>query len=318
VSLAWRLQRFLDNHGVDYHSGKRAFITTCLSPSCRKEDHCYIWKSDGGAICFRCGAKWRWRWMVAAIAGCPIDRAHEAFFGSGAGGEIHKAIDLDKLFAPDEPPAPEAEPVIHMPYDFIPLSESERGISYVVKRGIWQAPKIFQYDLRYHSLMDAVVFPIKRDDVLYGWQARRIDPQEGQLRLISHTFAKSKFLLNYDYAHVMNRIVLVEGPFDCLHVDLRNEGFAGVASLGKGVSRDQIKLLLDLPAKEVYLGLDPDASEEVYEVMGRIGLGKKIYRVKPPEHRKDFGECQDEETLRALDKAMRITGPSDFLEVYFK
>lgn len=319
MSLAGTLQRFLDQYGVEYHSGKRAFVTSCLSPSCGKEDHCYIWKSDGGAICFRCGKKWRLRWVIAAIARCPAEQSYSIFFGNGAGDEILKELD-PKMFEPVdvEDPGSKSEPEVYLGPDFPPVYCSERGLLYLVKRGIEDEQSVHDFDLRYHAMMDAVVFPIKKDGAVYGWQARRIDPKDGELRMISHVFAKSKFLLNWDHARKYQKVVLVEGPFDCLHVDLKGYGYAGVASLGKGVSRDQIKLILDMPAKEIFIGLDPDAFEEVYEVVGRLGLGKKLFRVKPPEHRKDFGECTEEETLNALLTSQQVSGPSDFFELFFK
>jgi hypothetical protein len=317
MSLAWRLQRFLDKHGVTYSSSKRAFVTDCLSPSCGKEQHCYIWKNDGAAICFRCGGKWSWRRVVSIIANCHIQDSYSTFFGSGAGDSGVERLEVI-LDDPEEFSLEKGEPEISLGPDFVSVHLSPRGLSYLAKRNACDPEIIYSYDLRYHAMMDAVVFPIKKNSKIYGWQARRIEPKEGELRLISHMFSKSKFLLNWDFAKTSEKVVLVEGPFDCVSVDKRSHGFSGVASLGKGVSRDQIKLVVDLPAQDIYLGLDPDAAEEVYEVVKRIGLGKRIYRVLPPNGRKDFGECSHEETIEALYSSRPITGPSDFLEVYFK
>lgn len=319
MSMAGRLQQFLDKNSIEYHEGKRAFITTCMNPSCGKEDHCYIWKADAGAICFRCGKTWRWRWMVAAIARCTVHSAYSVFFGTGAGDEINKDLDPAMFDEPEVEELEEAEePEVNLGPDFFPIHHSQRGLEYVVKRGVTNASVLDDFDLRYHGLMDAVVFPVKKDGKVYGWQARRIDPREKELRLISHTFAKGKFLLNWDYAKTASKVALVEGPFDCVHVDLRKHGFAGIASLGKGISPDQIKLILDLPAKDIYIGLDPDASEQVYEVVGKIGLGKRLHRITPQAHRKDFGESTDEETLKSFQEAIPMAGQSDLLEVYFK
>jgi hypothetical protein len=323
MSLAGKLQRFLDKHGVHYHENKRAYVIACLSPACAKEDHCYLWKSDGGAICFRCGRKWRWKRVVAAIANCPIEEAHQAFFGRGAGGELEKPLEIDQLFGIiDEDEEQEEvfnEPVVVMGPDFVEAYWSAGAIPYLASRGLI-AEDIEHFDIRYHALMDAVVFPVKRNGIIYGWQARRVAPKEEELRLISSTgFKKGKFLLNYDRAKFFDRVVLVEGPFDCVKADLKGaKGVTGIASFGKNVSQDQIKLILDLPAKHIFLGLDPDASEEVYEVLRRIGTGKTVYRVWPPKHRKDFGECTREEVEAAIKAAVLITCPADLLDVYLK
>jgi Zn ribbon nucleic-acid-binding protein len=320
MSLAGKLQRFLDKHGVYYREGKRAFVTACLSPSCGKEDHCYIWKSDGGAICFRCGHKWRWKRMVAAIAGCSVQDAYEAFHGQGAGEEIAKPIDVDLLFhSEDQDEDEKPEPSITLGPDFVDAAFVTRALEYLVKRGVTEADLIGAYQLKYQAAMDAVVFPIMRDEKTYGWQARRIDPKEGELRLISQqSFSKAKFLLNYDRAKKFPSVVVVEGPFDCIHTEANDHGISGVASLGKNISHDQIKLILDLPSPRIYLGLDPDASEEVYEVVRRLGLGKTLYRIWPPKHRKDFGECTKDEVLAAVKAAVSVTSQSDLLDVYLK
>lgn len=320
MSLARNLQRFLDDHQISYRSGRRAFVTACLSPSCGKEDHCYIWKKDGGAICFRCGRKWRWQWVVASIGRCSPEDAYEKLFGTGAGEQLHQKVDFSGFckLGIEDPEREEELPILLGP-DFVPVVNSERGLLYLIGRGVDDPKLIEDYDIRYHAMMDAVVFPIKRHPRVFGWQARRIDPKEGELRLISHTsFYKSRFLLNWDTARKFEKVVLVEGPFDCLHVDIRDHGYSAVASLGKGVSADQIKLILDMPAKEFYLGLDPDACLEVYDVVSRIGLGKNIFRIWPPKTRGDFGECTKEETLESLAKALPVSSPGDFMEVYLK
>lgn len=321
MSLAGKLQRFLDKHGVHYHDGKRAFITACLSPSCGKEDHCYIWKSDAGAICFRCGRKWRWKWTVAAIAGCSVEDAYQEFFGQGAGEEIEKPINVDLLFdsQDEEEEEPQPEPTIILGPDFVHAYQVPRAMDYLAQRGVTDEKIIEAYELKYNAAMDAVVFPIMRDGKLYGWQARKIDPKEGELRLISQrSFFKSKFLLNYDRAKKFQRVVIVEGPFDCLHVENSERNITGVASLGKNISQDQIKLILDLPSSQIYLGLDPDAYEEVYEVIKRIGFGKNLYRIWPPSHRKDFGECTKDEVLDAVLSAIPTVSQSDVLDIYLK
>lgn len=259
--------------------------------------------------------------MVAAIAGCSVDKAYDVFHGEGAGEEIEKPLNAEQLFRSDDPDEEEEEkpqPTIVLGPDFIPVREAWPAIQYLHERGVADAKLIEDYQLKYNVAMHAVIFPVIRDGQIYGWQARRIEPKEGELRLISQrSFAKGKFLLNYDRAKTFKRVILVEGPFDCLHTEIGN-GISGVASLGKNVSQDQIKLILDLPSPQIYLGLDPDASDQVYDVIRRIGLGKRVYRIWPPKHRKDFGECTQAEVLEAVLSAVPVLSQSDVLDVYLK
>lgn len=313
MSLALRLKAFLDGR-VSYHETKKSYVTKCFA--CDKEDHFYIRKTNGRSICFKCGSKFNWKGLVSKVANVSSDKAYEILFGVGGGDliDLPLAVDLfekkiDEEFDLDKP--------IQMGLDFFPVEYSTEALEYLVKRGISDPQIIFNYDLRFHQMMNAVVFPISQEGIIYGWQARKIAPKEGELRLISAAqFNKSHFLLNWDRAKKMKRIILVEGPFDCLHVDL--PGYGAVASLGKGVSLDQIELILSSQADEIYLGLDPDASKEFYEIVNRLGLFKKCFLLSPPSHRKDFGETTINEVRDSISVAIPVSTRSDVLSVYFK
>lgn len=313
MSLASKLKQFLDDR-VSYYETKKSYVSSC--PVCGKADHFYIRKSNGRSICFKCGKKFNWRGLVGQLANIPSIKAHEFLFGEGGGDFIESPLDLD-LFSKREEEEVELDRPIQMGLDFFPVEHSEDGLQYLLKRGVVRPDLIFGYDIRFHHAMNAVVFPIKRDGVLYGWQARKVAPKENELRLISASqFNKSHFLLNWDRAVQSKKLILVEGPFDCVHVDL--PGYGAVASLGKGVSLDQIQMILSSPAEEVYLGLDPDASREFYEIVNRLGLSKRCYLVSPPKHRSDFGEATAEEVRESIRVAIPVSGRADVLSVYFK
>lgn len=313
MAFQQQLEAFLRGRKLDLTHTKRSWISDCVSPSCGKKAHMYIQKSDGRSICFKCGTTWSWVGLVSRIAGVSKQQARELIFGVGAGDVIDQALDpaLFEMAGNNERTSDEH---VTLGPDFVPVDRSDVAVSYLLSRGITNPRLILDYDLRYQGFMNAVVFPVRRDGRIYGWQARKISPKPGELRLISHTFNKSRFLLNYDRARTCKSLILVEGPFDCLHVDV--EDFGAVASLGKGVSQEQIKLILDSQAKDVYIGLDPDAYREVYEVFSRIGLGRKVLRVLPPQHRKDFGESSYDEVVDSIRNAVPMTG-SDYLEAYF-
>lgn len=315
MSLASKLKAFLDDR-VSYHETKKSYVTDCISQSCGKEGHFYIRKDNGRSICFKCGSKYNWRALVSQLAKIPIGRSHEFLFGVGAGDFVDLPLDPD-LFSRPVKDEPEKDTPIQMGMDFFPVEYSEEGLQYLVSRGMDEPSLIFDYDIRFHQAMNAVVFPVRKDGVLYGWQARKIAPKEGELRLISSSqFNKSHFLLNWDRAVKNKRIVLVEGPFDCVHVDVSE--FGAVASLGKGVSLDQMQLILSAPAQEIYLGLDPDASREFYEIVNRLGLQKKCFLITPPAHRKDFGETTRAEVKESIRSAIPVSARADVLSVYFK
>jgi hypothetical protein len=314
MSLAFKLKAFLDDR-VSYYETKRSYVTNCVS--CGKADHFYIRKDNGRSICFKCGVKFNWRGLVGSIAKVPANKAYELIFGVGGGDIIDLPLDpelFSRVYKDDEEPE---DATVFLGPDFFPVEYSDQGVQYLIKRGLNNPSLILHYDIRYHHAMNAVVFPVRRNGHVYGWQARKINPAEGELRLISSSnFNKSRFLLNWDRAVKTDRIVLVEGPFDCVHVDV--DGYGAVASLGKGVSLDQIQLILSAPAKNIYLGLDPDASREFYEIVNRLGLSKNCFLISPPAHRKDFGEATEGEVRTALRSAIPVSAKADVLSVYFK
>jgi hypothetical protein len=277
----------------------------------------WIRRRNGRAICFRCGSKWSWRALVSKIARVSMQDAYAVLFGEGAGDELEAPMENGLFDEREEEDSGEKtdRPILIGP-DFVGIELSPRGLDYLIRRGVTDPGTILAFDIRYHAMMDAVVFPIRHNGVTYGWQARKIAPQEGELRLISSRFNKSHFLLNYDRARIQKRLIVVEGPFDCAHTDV--QGYGSVASLGKGVSLDQIDLILRSEAEELYLGLDPDASEEVYELVDLIGLKKRVYRARPPEHREDFGEATMSEVEESMRVARPMVGATDVLEVFFK
>jgi DNA primase len=161
------------------------------------------------------------------------------------------------------------------------------------------------------------VFPISRDGLVYGWQARKVNPGPDEPRLLTKTgFNKSKHLLNYDKVGKLDSVILVEGPFDCVKV--AQAGFGSVCSFGKEVSQKQIAMILSLSAEKIYVGLDPDAYREADEVIDQICLKKRVYRVLPPKGKKDFGECSIEEIRASIDSATEVFSKSSNLEIILK
>jgi hypothetical protein len=315
MSFGIRLKSVLDRKGISYRENRQSFIFDC--PKCGKEGHFYVRKRDGGSICFKCGEKYGWRGLVSAIYKCSFRKADEIFFGidSGGGGESGvDTIDPSLLDGDQEAREPEITKISLGP-DFVPIERSSRGVSYLLSRGVSDPRQMIDFDLRYHGAMDAVVFPVKRAGMVYGWQARRIDPKDGELRLVSSKgFSKSRFLLNWDRARHKPSVFVVEGPFDCLKVDV--PGIGAVSSFGKQLSLDQVRMIASMECDRIYVGLDPDAADEVSVVSDRFLLRKQVFRAVPPSGKKDFGECDRSDVKRAIDGATLVESKADYLEVY--
>jgi hypothetical protein len=317
VNLTKTLAAFLSENGIEYAAGKKSFVTDCIDPSCGKEGHMYIRKRDGQSICFKCGTKWNWKWLVASIFGCSPNESYNVLHGRGAGDLLDQETPLDPdlmdpSFGKEKGRKRDPGTPIVLGPDFTPYHKSGEAMKYLDSRGVTNRDLLAVHDIRYHAAMDAVVFPVKENGKTYGWQARKIYPGLDEPKVITLPgFDKSKFLMGSGY---WNRLVIVEGIFDLLHIE-QADGLSAVALMGKQASLDQLKLILDSPANEIYIGLDEDAAEHIYDIVDLIGLHKKCFRIKPPLG-KDFGDCTPEEIEVAMDKALLTTAM--FLEVYFK
>jgi hypothetical protein len=314
------LKDFLEAKGIELSDGNpKSWVADCISPSCGKEKHMYIRRRSGAAICFRCGTKWGWKQLVAELEDCLVEESWSIVFGRGAEGKVDEwseEIEFGDTWE-DEDEAPEKPFTFGI--GFQPLEASERGLAYMASRGCLDPNLIVQFDMKWSRTLDSVVFPVKRNGVTYGWQARKVelkdgDLKPGDLRLLSMTgMNKSKHLLNYDYARTT--IAVAEGPFDAFKLCMG--GLGGVCSFGKQVSRAQVKLILDSPATSVYVAIDPDAVEAATRLIDLLGNSKKVLRIFPPEGRKDFGACTVEEVRQAVADAQEISSPSDRLEAFF-
>lgn len=317
MDLEIKLKKLIEDKGLDYKETRQSWVVDCINPACGKESHMYIRRKDGMSKCFRCGSSWNWRRLVADLEGCRPSDAWNVLFRGQSGNSLNK-LDILIDVEPDEHfENADDEPYIELSKDFVNVEESEAAIEYLQNRGVTDPHSIMAFDLRWHHGMQAVVFPISRDGLVYGWQARKINPKPDEPRLLTKTgFNKSKHLLNYDCARDKEGIVLVEGPFDCIKVF--QAGYGSVCSFGKEVSSKQISMLLASGAEKIYVGLDPDAYKEAEKVMDALCLHKQVFRVNPPKDKKDFGECSNEEIQAAIAQAIKIESKASNLEILFK
>jgi hypothetical protein len=324
MDLEDKIQKVLEDHGVRFKPNARSFVVNCPRPNCGKEGHCYIQKSDGRTKCFKCSTGWDAVGIVSEMTHCGRDKAHVILFGrSDTSTSLHQ-LDVGTLInagALETENLVQEVPLKSEPLgpDFVAAVHSDDAMRYLAKRGVTDPALIHRYDLRYHGFMHAVVFPVIRDGKYYGWQARVIPPRDGELRLITKPkFNKGRFLLNWDNASRAEAIVMTEGPFDCIKSDVK-PGVSAVCSFGKGTSDDQLSMILASPAKRIYLGHDPDAVDEVDKLSDILCVHKEVYRLVPPEGKKDLGECSREEVIHQIDNAQEIPGYlSGRLEVYLK
>lgn len=172
------------------------------------------------------------------------------------------------------------------------------GVRYC-SEGRWFAEK--------YDTTNSLIFPMWMNNKLIGWQSRLLyDPdkltddecavmnmpvdEDGDYvkppkYWTSPGLEKGRILFNYDWARTSDVVVICEGTFDAMAV-----GKCGVATLGKGVTERQIRLIMAYWKVAVLL-LDPgDADAEMRALMFKMQHLMPVVNVDLQGY-KDAGEA---------------------------
>jgi len=131
---------------------------------------------------------------------------------------------------------------------------------------------------------ERLVFPVKFNRELVGWQMRSIPGtfygDRPEIIKYYHLFPKGDYLYNYDEAIKYPHAILVEGIKKALKLPGN-----GVASLGKGLSSMQIQLLQRWPKITIMLDGEEDTQENARELVAKLQLGtSKVVNIDLREH----------------------------------
>lgn len=164
---------------------------------------------------------------------------------------------------------------VEIPGTVIPMSQLARSmpdhsaVVYMCYQRRYTLQMLDHYDVsfctyapRYPAAAGRVIFPIRMNGQLVGWQARYIgtaDWRQTPKYYGMPGMRKRVMLYNHDNARDMPFVVLVEGVTDC-HV----VGDTSVAILGKNLSQYQSTMVLNTwQGKPIVTIFDPDARDEM-------------------------------------------------------
>ena len=282
------------------------YVVDCTE--CGGKSKCYVNPKMGLYVCFKCGEKG------------PIKRLI---------GYMDHQNAFQQVYKPQELPSD-----VNLPGTLIELKfmeESHPAIAYLTRRGFDPRELSDVYGVRYCSegrlfagglfnTSNTLVFPMYQDGELVGWQSRLLytpdlmSPAEmeaaGFLRdedgdfvkppkyMTNPGLPKGRVFFNFDWAKQSDIVVVTEGVFDSMAV-----GRCGVATLGKGVSKNQVNRLKEWPM--VVLLLDPgDAQKEMINLTYDLGRDTHVLPVVL-EGYKDAGEAPRQEIwLQIADQAL--------------
>lgn len=288
----------------------------------------YVLKSSGHSVCWVCGRKWSLKAFLADLLQISFSQASELCRGvafldqrgpktekltlelpnEATGSLVNQELSDDDFEDPKKnDPAQDYKPA-YLDASFIDVwrAENPEGLEYLIKRGITDPAAWVRHQIKYHAGMRAVVVPVIMFGIEIGYQARFIEPVNPKFRMrTSSGLPRDKALMGFDQAQNAQAVVVAEGIFDFLKADRCQEDVAAIATMGKVVTKRQIELIEGLPAKEIYLALDRDAADLIGEIAEGL-KNKEVFRLLPPDHRGDLGECQPEEIIEAIKSAPRI------------
>jgi hypothetical protein len=309
------LKELIQGGGVSFKETPRSFIFAC--PRCHKKK-LYIHKIEGFFCCFRCreidGFKGRAEFALSEIYTLAYSDLIKQLY-TQTEVKFSKFVDLElteEYFDCEESAEFEIPLLPEITYspNFVDKNHPSfcKGKEYLInKRGLTE-DQINKYDIHYSPPEQSVVFPVKIDNKLVGWQLRHI---EKGFKITSTGLDKSKCLMFQDNLNNSEHCILAEGPVSALHLELCG---GNVASMGKDVSDTQLEIIKK-KVKRLYLALDPDA-HQVIERLCRQLYGELELRVLlPPHGYEDVGEMPQELVYEEFKKAPLAFGKTLF---YFK
>lgn len=303
------LERLIEESGVAYKSQSRSFILDC--PECGKKGKLWILKKNGAFVCWSCsetnGFKGFADVALARILNQSPFEVRSRLYEGGPppGSELKLTMaDFDEDDLIDLPFQHEE---IEWPWDSVEIDAPAacKGADYLRSRELPLVVASY-FKVRYWPAERRVLFPVIVNERLLGYQGRAIFETAGTQipkAKTSEGLRKSLVLMFQDSLKDSDHAVVCEGPMDALKAVM----FKGaVATMGKGVSKEQLQVIRSYGIKKVYLALDPDAAAETSQLAKELG-DLDTYLVLPPNGKKDLGECRLSEAYEACKNAQPFT-----------
>ncbi len=319
------LKKLIEESGVAYTSNSISYKFTC--PLCEKKEKLYMRKGDGRFVCWICketsGFQGRPEFALTKLLDMPIGQIKKLLYGDGVTdhlkGYLEKPVWKDFWGEDDEEFDLGVEPLLPTgtcwPPDFVGPEDMAfaTGARYLHRRGL-TIEHVNAYQIKYDPPSNRVIFPFIIDGRILGWQARyignllKVNPNTGKEYRIPKALTtlppgiQGTYVMFQDRLKGSEHCVLTEGPIDAIKAHLCG---GNVASLGKGVTKNQLKTIAKY-VRKLYIGLDPDAGTDIRRIVDEHSDDFDIYLMQPPSGREDFGDCTPEETYEAFMKAPRI------------
>lgn len=321
MSLEEKIREYIKESGVSHKETQGSYVFDC--PRCGKKDRLWMYKSSGYFQCFYCKEKngffGKPEFALSELLDTDISTVR-SFIYERIKENNPLLLELDFVDPYNEPEEihknkPFADITeTHYTPDYFSISHkfSKKGLEYLKQRGITE-DLANTYKIHYKPLNQRVSFPVYFDSKLYGWQDRIVvdnvffdvngDKKEIPKTLTLKGLKKDKVLMFADNLVGAKQAILCEGPVDAIKCHLcTNDGLpaGNVATMGKAVSDAQLDIIEYFGIKKVYIGLDPDAVDEIKSLATRLfDRGIAAYKINIPDKFKDIGEMTLQEAKNA-------------------
>jgi DNA primase len=323
----------------DYSESGSEIATRC--PFCGEHRHKLYISADGKYICFKCGihggslislimhAEHTTRKNAYRIlkehgvsSGSPriISQADDFNLFTELSTLMYKKPETKSLSVPRFPEGlkmlednlsnPESYPYLwYLKHRGLSLEDIiDNHIGYIVKGSVERDNKP---PLEINNSIVFITYNMDNQPIYWSTRSIEMHPYVKSLNGMSRANEYSKKNVIWNMNHITNDcdMVICEGVFNAISCTQGN--YVGVATFGKNITNDQIRLMRDLNPRNYLLFLDNDASQqqlELYQRLVNMGVANdKIRLVENPYGNKDANELGRTITKELLDNSQPIT-----------
>lgn len=169
-----------------------------------------------------------------------------------------------------------------------------------VERGL-ELSTLRYFEVGFSDKKNRIVIPVR--DAQYnavGFIGRAILDEQEPRYLYNQGFKRADVLFNIQNAKQHDACIVVEGSVDAMFV--HQSGFPNVvATLGSKISEYQFKLLRKYFDQIIIFSDNDEAGEQMRDDILDACVGKELYTVTLPEHKKDPGEMTKTEIIKTIE-----------------
>lgn len=209
------------------------------------------------------------------------------------------------------------------------LPETKPFIAYLTSRGVTYS-QIRKYNINYCingivnttngkslNIKNSIVFITNSTEgtpMYWNTRSIEINPFLKTLNASSKNgYSRKDSIFGIDYVNKDDYLVITESVFNALTINDNFRNLKAVATFGKQITDSQIETIISRNPSRIYIGLDPDASKESYELYSKLllfGFTKDIYMVNYSNSTDDFNDLGRKQSINTLRNATLLNNNS--------